>query len=116
MAADDVAMALVAMEDAQVRQRVRKGDLDALGDLRLSSKEEQLVKAAASEEADPEVEGFEWGSSATFAAIGYAQGNIYDGGVQKRFAGYVGGRYGAIGDARQANCVCPPKKPASGMA
>jgi len=108
MSADDVAMALIAMEEQDVRQKVRDGDLEALGSLKLSAKEEKLVRDAAEEEADPDVEGFEFGSSATFGAVQYSVGNIYDPGVQKSFSSMVASRYGNIGGAVAGPCACPP--------
>lgn len=108
MAADDVARALMALEDPGVRSRVRAGDMGALGDVALSAKEEGLVRGAASEEANPDVEGFEWGSSSMFAATQYVRGNVLDGGVQGSFTKFISGRYGGIGAALGSGCVCPP--------
>jgi hypothetical protein len=55
MAADDVAHALMAMDDDDVRSRVAGGDLSAFAHLDLDDAERALVQSAA-EEAD--VEGF----------------------------------------------------------
>jgi hypothetical protein len=46
MAAEDVAQALMAMDDPQVRQRIAAGDFKALGTLELTSEEQALVSGA----------------------------------------------------------------------
>jgi len=46
MAAEDVARALMAMDDAEVRRRVAAGDFRALGTLDLTSQERALVGGA----------------------------------------------------------------------
>ena len=46
MAAEDVALALIAMEDAEVRRRVGEGDYSALGRLGLTAEEQALVSGA----------------------------------------------------------------------
>lgn len=108
MPADDVARALMALDDEGVRDRVRGGDMAALGDLQLSAKEEGLVKAVASEEMDPEVSGFEWGSSSMFQAASYVQGNMFDAGLQSSYKSYLGSRYGNVSGMLNSGCACPP--------
>jgi len=114
MAADDVARALMALEDEAVRTQVRNGDLSALGDLRLSAKEEELVKGAAEEEPDPEVAGFDWSSSHTFAAMNYVKGNIFSPAVQGNFVSFAQSRFGGIGSVAGPGCQCPPMGAVSG--
>ena len=46
MAAEDVAQALIAMDDLDVRRRVGEGDYSALGTLELTDKEQALVSGA----------------------------------------------------------------------
>ena len=46
MAAEDVAQALMAMDDPEVRQRVSAGDFHAAGTLDLTPEEEALVSGA----------------------------------------------------------------------
>jgi len=59
MAADDMARALMAMDDAGVRTAVAAGDLTPLGDLQLDDEEQRLLRdAARGESDDPEVEGY----------------------------------------------------------
>ena len=57
MAVDDVAQALIALNDESVRQRARDGDLSALGDLTLTDEERQLITDAL---AEPEVAGHDF--------------------------------------------------------
>jgi len=56
MAADDVARALMAMDDEAVRSRVANGDLSDIDASGLDDGERKLVQAAATD--DPDVEGF----------------------------------------------------------
>ncbi len=56
MAADDVARALMAMDDESVRDQVAGGDLTGLGASGLSEHEQQLVRQAAAD--DPETSGY----------------------------------------------------------
>jgi hypothetical protein len=72
VAADDVAEALMAMQDGAKREAVRAGDVDALGLPGLSMDERELVRAAA--EDDPEVAGFDWVASNSYNAFSY----VYD--------------------------------------
>lgn len=46
MAAEDVAQALIAMDDPEVRRRVGEGDFAALATLELTDEEQALVSAA----------------------------------------------------------------------
>ena len=67
MAADDVAKALMAMDDDGVRTRVAKGDLESLGLPGLSPEEQELLRAAATD--DAEVSGY-------IACNGLTQGTV----------------------------------------
>ena len=46
MAAEDVAQALISMDDPKLRRRVNEGDFSALGTLQLTQEEEALVSGA----------------------------------------------------------------------
>jgi hypothetical protein len=46
MAAEDVALALMSIDDPEVRRRVAEGDFAALGTLELTDQEQALVNAA----------------------------------------------------------------------
>ena len=74
MAADDVALAAVALKDEDLRRRVREGDLTALGGRDLSPEEAAMVRRLAEQGLDPEVEVFE--TSALFEAYIYCQGKL----------------------------------------
>ena len=52
MAADDVAHALMLMDDEKIRLAVAKGDLTVLGKLELDKKEQELLRLAAADDAD----------------------------------------------------------------
>lgn len=59
MAVDDVARSLMAMDDAEVRRSVAKGDFAALGDVALDADEQRLLRDAARGESDEDdVDGF----------------------------------------------------------
>jgi hypothetical protein len=96
------------MDDEEVRARVREGDFSALGDLRLSAREESLVRGVAQEEVDPEVAGFDWGSSNTFAAMSYVRGNMYSSELQGNYVNFASSRYGGVSSALGTGCACPP--------
>ena len=55
MAADDVAQALMLMDDEKIRRAVAEGDLSAAGKLTLDKSEQQLLMLAAAD--DPELAG-----------------------------------------------------------
>lgn len=87
MAADDVAKALMAMDDEVLRVRVAGGDLIGLGELDLSQDERALVRSAAAD--DSEISGYllhgEVGTGIQFdptnptglgAATSYAQNGV----------------------------------------
>lgn len=74
MAVDGVALALVAMKDDAVRERVRSGELEALGDVgELTDEEQELVVEAAQD--DPEVEGFDMARASGTPALNYVVTN-----------------------------------------
>lgn len=76
MAADDVALAAVALKDNEVRRRVQEGDMTALGTRDLSPEEAVLVRRLAEQGLDADVEVFE--TSALFDAYVYCQGKLSD--------------------------------------
>jgi hypothetical protein len=109
MSADSLAVALMALDDPDVRERVRNGDLTAFHpDVSLASNEEELVKAAAAEEIDPEVAGFDASSSAFFRAASLVPGNVLSGPVSNNFKIFMQEKFGGIGGSMAGNCACPP--------
>ena len=108
MAAEDVAQALIAMDDAEVRRRVGEGDFRALGTVELSPEEEALVSGATPvlPEDHPsqvlvahepgEVEGHAirarenagYWPAGTARAIEYVQAGLADPEVQAHFLGW----------------------------
>ena len=59
MAVDDMARALMAMDDVAVRSAVAAGDLGPLGSLQLDDEEQRLLRDAARGESDDlDVDGF----------------------------------------------------------
>lgn len=109
MSADNLALALMALDDAAVRDRVRNNDLSAIG-VDLSAKEEALLKAAADEDDDPEVAGFDASASAFYAAASTVPGNLVSGTVANNFKSFVSNKFGGIGSTVSIGCACPPKK------
>ena len=65
MSAEDVARALMAMDDSRLRSRVAGGDLAAVGAEGLPDEEQELLRTAAA--AVPDAEGDEVGGFASFA-------------------------------------------------
>jgi len=109
MSADSLAVALMALDDPEVRERVRQGDLTAFHpDVVLSAKEEELIKAVAEEEIDPEVAGFDASSSAFFHAASLVPGNVVSQPVALHFRSFMGNKFGGIGGAMNTGCACPP--------
>ncbi|TMM10669.1 MAG: hypothetical protein E6G01_18180 [Actinobacteria bacterium] len=89
MAADDVARALMAMDDERLRRQVASGDLSALvGEF--TENERGLLQRAAAAEPEDEVQGYDsWappyvpvgpvvGNVNLFAAVHYAQDGLRD--------------------------------------
>lgn len=109
MSADSLAVALMALDDPGVRDRVRAGDMAAFHpDVVLSAKEEQLIRAAAEEEIDPEVAGFDASSSAFFAAARGVPGNVLSAPVSESFKSFMGMKYAGLGSSMSGGCSCPP--------
>src|SRR5437762_3582126 len=89
MAADDVARALMAMDDEELRGQVASGDFSALSGS-FSEHERELLQRAAAAVPEDEVEGYgSWsppyvpvgpvvGNVNLFAAVHYAQDGIRD--------------------------------------
>lgn len=112
MAAEDVAQALMAMDDPEVRQRVGAGDFAALGTLELTPEEEALVSGAtpvlpdghSAKQLVPldggEVEGHGqrpgdnsgYWPEGTARAIQYVQRELGDPQTQARFRGWMSSR------------------------
>jgi hypothetical protein len=95
MAADDVALALIAIDEPGIRQQVQTGDLTALGTLDLSEDEKGLVREAAGDE--PDVSGFDWTASSYLNAFSYLASNrsaISDR-VRSQFSSFFEQRYGS---------------------
>lgn len=109
MAADSLAVALMALDDDTTRDRIRQGDFSTLpDDVQLSAAEEQLVIAAAAEEADPEVAGFDASSSAFFHAARQVPGNVLSAPVSNNFKIFMANKFGGLGSAMDVSCACPP--------
>lgn len=109
MSADSLAVALMALDDPEVRDRVRAGDMTAFHpDVSLTTREEELVRAAAEEEIDPEVAGFDVSSSAFFHAASLVPGNVLSGPVSNNFKIFMQGKFGGIGGSMAGGCACPP--------
>jgi hypothetical protein len=109
MSTDSLAVALMALDDPEVRAKVRNGDFSGLHpDVALSAKEEQLLKAAAEEEADPEVAGFDAGSSAFFQAASSVPGGVLSAPVANAFQSFMTTKVSHLGSALAGPCSCPP--------
>jgi hypothetical protein len=109
MSSDSLAVALMALDDPQVRDRVRAGDMGAFHpEVQLSSHEEELIKAAAQEEINPEVAGFDASSSAFMNAASFVPGNVISAPVANSFRSFMGTKFGGIGSAQEGPCACPP--------
>ena len=80
MSVEDVARALMAMDDRELRVRVAAGDLSGLGAVELSEHEQELLVAAASAvpgDDEVEVAGFGMVSFAPpYVPVGVAMGGI----------------------------------------
>jgi hypothetical protein len=105
MPAEDLARALMALDDEDVRRRVASGDFGALGDVTLTDEEEGLLSGATSvlprghatkvlvpfEPAEVEAHMLRPGEDASYwepgkaRAIGYVHEGLRDPGVQARF-------------------------------
>jgi hypothetical protein len=73
MAVDDVANALMAMEDPEVRSAVRDGELSAIAAPDLTDDEHEMVMAAAQD--DPDEEGYDVTTSLSARAVEYLSAN-----------------------------------------
>ena len=109
MAADDVAKALMAMDDESVRARVAEGDLEGLGLPGLSPEERELVREAATD--DPEISGYTYCNGFTGSAVSiqcnlltglgswglaqaasYARAGLADASLAERFDPWLAGK------------------------
>jgi hypothetical protein len=109
MSTDSLAVALMALDDPAVRAKVRNGDFSGFHpDVVLSAKEERLLKAAAEEESDPEVAGFDAGSSAFFQAASTVPGGVLSAPVAQAFQSYMTVKTAGLGSALAGPCSCPP--------
>lgn len=109
MSADSLAVGLMALEDPTVRAQIQTGDFSGLHpDVQLSSKEEQLLIAAAREDLDTEVAGYDASSSAFFHAASGVPGNIISGPVANQFQSFMTNKFTKFGSALMGPCACPP--------
>jgi hypothetical protein len=109
MSTDSLAVALMALDDPEVRAKVRDGDFSGLHpDVVLSSKEERLLRAAAEEELDPETSGFDAGSSAFFQAASAVPGGVLSAPVAEAFQSFMTTKVSHLGSALAGPCSCPP--------
>lgn len=74
MAADDVYLAMVALDDPDTLGRAAGGDWSDLADLSLTDDERVLVAGLIEEEAEGDVQGFSGG--ARFAAVRYTSARV----------------------------------------
>ena len=88
MAADDVARALMALDDSSLRERVRSGDPDALSAWRLTSEEAELVRNAASDDNEVLAFSLEREGSGAAKAADYVRGNIADPALADQFGSW----------------------------
>ena len=73
MAVDTLAKGLMALESAGTRAAFASGDFSSLGDGALTDEEANLLKGAAEDDVDSEVEAFS--TSPTFMAVSYVSVN-----------------------------------------
>ena len=108
MSADSLAVALMAIEDPDIRSRAAKGDMTGFHpDVQLDADEAELVKAAAGEESDPEVTGFDASSSAFYRAASRVPGNLVSQPVQSHFQSFMATKFN-ISAGMGGGCACPP--------
>jgi hypothetical protein len=90
MAVDDVALAIMALEDPTVREWIRGGDYRAFAEHEFSDHERQLVGVAAG--AGDEVGGFDLNATGLGAAIDYVRANrdAMSDDVRARFDAFLG--------------------------
>jgi len=116
MSADGLAVALMALDDPEVRDRVRNGDFSAFHpDVQLDDEEKRMISAAAAEELDPEVAGFDGGSSALFNVAGHIQGNLSSGPLQGSFQSFMSNKFNHLGSAMAGPCSCMASKGTEGF-
>jgi len=109
MSTDSLAVALMALDDPEIREKVRNGDFSGFHpDVVLSAKDERLLKAAAEEEIDPEASGFDAGTSAFFEAASTVQGGVVSAPVANAFQSFMTVKMGSLGSALAGPCACPP--------
>lgn len=106
MPAEDVALALMSMDDATVRAEVAAGDFGGLGALDLDDDERRLLREAARGEADdPDVGGFGsfappyvpvGANLALMSAVRYAEDGLVASPTRERFTIWTG-KLGAQG-------------------
>lgn len=109
MSADSLAVGLMALDDPAIREQIKEGDFSGLHpDVQLSSKEEQLLIAAAKEDLDTEVAGYDASSSAFFHAASGVPGNILSGPVATHFQTFMSNKFQKFGSALMGPCACPP--------
>jgi hypothetical protein len=94
MAVNDVANALIKLHDRDILQRVRAGDIDAVGAPGLTEEERQLILHAAKD--DPEAAGFDIVNSAFTPPLRYIAHNrrLLNKQVRSKFNALFSSRYG----------------------
>ena len=119
MAADDVYLALVKLDDEDVRGRVIGGDWGDLDGLVFTDDEQALVQGVIDEYAsDPDVAGFAGG--AMMGALGYCSGNVSPGVLSGNppssfgFGAHVGPGWGQA-SCGAGTCTAEPKKKMPGQ-
>src|SRR3954469_16575296 len=100
MSADSLAVGLMALDDPAVRAQIQQADFSGLHpDVQLSAKEEKLLIAAAKEDLDTEVAGYDASSSAFFAAASGVPGNVISGPVAQHFQSFMTNKFAKFGSA-----------------
>ena len=113
MAADDVYLALVRLDDPDTRQRASDGDVEVLEGLELTDEERELVQAVIDEDEEAEVAGFAGG--AMFGALNYCSGRVSPGVLHSNpasnfsFGSLVGPSWGEA-SCGAGTCTAEPKK------
>lgn len=92
MAANDVAIALMAIEDEAICTSVAKGDTSGIGDARLSAEEGSMIQEAAAE-LGSEVQAYDQSSALIRASVYAAQGPLNDL-TRTSFDGFLRARFG----------------------
>jgi hypothetical protein len=97
MAVDTLAKGLMALENDETRSAFAKGDFSSLGDGALTEEEASLLKGAAEDDVDSEVEAFS--TSPTFMAVSYVNVNqsALSPSIHAQFGVFVQSNFAGVG-------------------